>query len=226
MIKAFRCTLPLFIALGAIGAQAQYLTTHGASISVGATGQFNTTLNAEPETSVANAPFTPGGTYPVVVANKQQFPTQSVGFLTSLQIYPVSWAGVEFNYGFTHYQERYTFNYLNTGNPSALQQVRIPTDAHEATGAYLFHPRHIKFQPFIGIGGGAIDFAPSVAANQWRGAGLLELGFDMPVPRTHVGFRVEGRSLYYRAPNFYQPAISTISWRVTTEPSVSAYYRF
>jgi hypothetical protein len=226
MIKVFRSSLILCIALGTAGAQAQYLTTHKASLSVGATGEFNTVLSENPQTTMARAPLPVAGTYPVTVANQQQYETMSTGFLTTLQLTPVAWAGVEFNYGFTHYQERYTFNYTNTTTPTAQQQVHVPTDFHEATGAYLFHPKHIPFQPFLGIGGGAVDFAPSVAANQWRGAGLLELGFDIPIPSTHIGFRIEGRSLYYRSPNFYQPAISTASWRVTTEPAVSAYYRF
>jgi hypothetical protein len=226
MIKPFRLSLSIIIALGTLGAHAQYLKDHKATLSVGGDGQFSTILNAEPETSGANAPLPVSGTYPVIVQNKQQFTTDSAGLLTSLQIQPVTWAGVELNYGYTHYQERYTFNYTNTSTPTALQQVRVPTDAHEATAAYLVHPRHIPFQPFVGIGGGAIDFAPTLASNQWRGAGLLEVGFDMPVHWTHIGFRVEGRSLYYRSPNFRQPAISTISWRVTSEPVVSAYYRF
>ncbi|HEY4358554.1 MAG TPA: hypothetical protein VGN16_22600 [Acidobacteriaceae bacterium] len=226
MIQPIRRTLPLLLALGTLGAHAQYFKNHKASLSAGATGQFTTTLESAAETSNSNAPLPVSGTYPVTVANKQQFTTNSVGFLTSLQIHPVTWAGLEFNYGFTHYSERYTFNYTNTSTPTALQSVRVPVDWHEATGAYLVHPKHIPLQPFVGIGGGYIDFAPSNASNQWRGAGLLEVGLDVPVHWTHIGFRVEGRSLFYRAPNFYQPAISTLSWRATTQPVISTYYRF
>ena len=102
----------------------------------------------------------------------------------------------------------------------------MPTDQHELTAAYLIHPKHIPFQPFIGIGGGSIDFSPSNASNQWRGAGLLESGFDMRTHNPHLSFRIEGRSLYYRSPNFYQPAISTRSWRVTEQPTISAHYAF
>ena len=224
MFKFTRYTLPLFLI--AFSAHAQYLKNHKATLSVGGTGQFTTILNDDAEDVPAAAPLPVAGTYAVTVSNQKQYTTDSAGFLTSLQLQPAAWAGVEFNYGFTHYQERYTFNYINTATPTAQQQVRVPTDQHEATAAYLFHPKHIPFQPFLGIGGGAIDFAPTFGPNQWRETGLVEVGFDMPVHWSHIGFRVEGRSLIYRSPNFRQPAIATHSWRATTQPALSAFYRF
>jgi hypothetical protein len=226
MSITLRRILPILLVSGALSAHAQYLKSHKANISVGIDGQFSETLNAEPENSPAAAPLPVSGTYSVIVGNKQQYTTTSAGFLGSMQFHPVAWAGVELNYGFTHYQERYAFNYVNTSTPTAPEQVRISTDVHEATAAYLFHPKRIPFQPFMGVGGGALDFSPIGITNQWRAAGLLEAGFDIPVPSTHIGFRVEGRSLYYRSPNFRSSAISTISWRVTAQPVVSAFYRF
>lgn len=224
MSSSIRRILPLVLILALAPAHAQFMKSHGVSVSVGATGQFTTPLTATSTTGNYNVPFQSGSTtYAESISNQQQFTTDSAGFLTSLDMHPVAWAGVEFNYSFTHYSERYSFNYSST---SALQQVQVPVDVHEATAAYSFHPRHIPFQPFLNIGGGALDFAPGVASNQWRAAGLAEFGFDLPVHYRHIGFRVEGRSLYYRAPNFYQPAISTRSWRVTAEPSISTYYRF
>jgi hypothetical protein len=121
---------------------------------------------------------------------------------------------VEVNYGFTHYSELYNFN---ESSVTAGQQIRVPTDQHEATAAYVFHPRHIPFQPFVNIGGGALDFAPASTTNQWRAAGLLEAGFDIPTRNKHLAFRMEGRTLVYRAPNFNTSL---------EEPSLSAVYRF
>jgi hypothetical protein len=223
--------LPLAFFAAAISAPAQqaqdqhvnYFHTHGASLSVGGTGQFSTILEQSPSAGTYNIRSTNGTTQATVVSGQQQYTTDAAGFVASLGYHPVPWAGVEFNYGYTHYSERYGYNYAGT---AATQRTSIPTDWHEATAAYQFHPKFIPFQPFLNIGGGAIDFAPSNASNQWRGAGLLEAGFDLPVHYSHIGFRVEGRSLYYRSPNFYQPVISTRSWRVTTEPSISAFYRF
>jgi hypothetical protein len=223
-----QATTLLLLALPALSAQAQYLKTHDVSVSVGGMGQFSTVFTSNPTDVTTTAPFLPAGTYAVTVTQQHHATTDSAGGLATLQFHPVSWSGVELNYGFTHYQERFGFYYANTSTPGALQQVRIPTDAHEATGAYLFHVRRIPFQPFMAIGGGAVDFDPRnvSATNQWRGAGLAELSFDLPVHWTHIGFRVEGRSLFYRSPNFYNSAISNRSWRATSEPVLSAYYRF
>ena len=143
--------------------------------------------------------------------------------MLSLQFHPVAWAGLELNYGYNHNQERYTFNY---GNAPGTQGVSVNTDVHEFTAAYELHPKHIPLQPFVNIGGGSLDFAPNQGSNQWRGAGLVETGLDLPTHDPHFGFRVEGRSLFYRAPNFKTAAISTRSWRATVEPQFGTFIRF
>ncbi len=224
MMFNFRRSLAVLAALSAVAvtAQAQYLKTHGATLSVGGTGQFDKLLT----TDSSYRPFTypiQNGTTTTTVYNQQQYTTWSAGFVTSLQFHPVSWAGIALNYGFTHYQERFVQNYAIN---QAQGQTRVPTDAHEFTGGYLFHPKHIPFQPYVEVGGGAIDFAPWQGSNQFRGAGLLETGFDLPIKDQHFGFRISGRSLYYRQPNFYNSVISTRGWRVEMEPAVSAFYRF
>jgi hypothetical protein len=231
MIHSIRRVLPLALALSAVGAHAQYFKTHGFSVSVGGEGQYTHALTTNPNYyGVYTANNTLGTPEAVAVNNQQQYTTDSAGFLTSIAFHPKPWAGIEMNYGFTHYQERFLYAYTSAGNTTVLNNStmtrQIPTDAHEATAAYEFHPKHIPFQPFVNIGGGAIDFAPRNASNQWRGAGLLETGFDLPTHTPHIGFRVEGRSLYYRAPNFYQAAQSTRSWRATFGPSASVYYHF
>lgn len=222
MIPLLRRTIPAFLAVAACSAHAQYLKTHGASLSVGGTGQFSTILESNPS-PVPLTYTTPYGTASTTVTGQQQYTTWSAGFLTSLQLHPVSWAGVALNYGFTHYQERFQYSYAGAAGAGATQ---VPTDVHEFTGGYLLHPKHIPFQPYVEIGGGALDFTPSNASNQFRGAGLLETGFDLPVHNQHIGFRIAGRTLIYRSPNFFQPAISTRSWRSTEEPTISAFYRF
>lgn len=221
-MSILRRSVPVFLALAAITAHGQYLKSHGASLSVGGTGQFSTLL----ESNSSYQPFTysiPNGTTTTSIFLQQQYTTGSVGFVSSLQLHPVSWAGIALNYGFNHYQERFQYQYANTNTTG---HTNVTTDAHEFTGGYLLHPKHIPFQPYVEVGGGAIDFTPWVGSNQFRGAGLLETGFDLPVKNEHIGFRISGRSLYYRSPNFYNSAISSRSWRVTEEPAVSAFYRF
>jgi hypothetical protein len=227
MNNFLRRSLPALLALSAIGAQGQFYKLHGASVSVGGFGQFNRVI--ESDTQPRTAPFTTPFVGTTTETGQNQYTTQSAGGIASLQFHPVSWAGVELNYAYSRYSELYTYSYANA--PGTIDRSRIPTNQHEATGAYLFHPRHIPFQPFMGIGGGAVDFNPAFAAqtggiHQWRGAGLLEAGFDLPTVAKHIAFRVEGRSLYYRAPDFGSSTLSTRSWRVQAEPVVSAVYRF
>lgn len=228
--KFVQRALPLLlVTLGGI-AHAQnaephgYMQEHGFSLSAGATSPFDHTLTADPTGGTYTIPTPTGGVINTTVSGEQQYTTDSVGFLASLQFHPKPWAGVEFNYGFSHFSERYGFNYTAA---TTAQTLGINTDMHEATGAYQFHPKHIPFQPFVNIGGGALDFSPRSNGNyQWRGAGLMEAGFDLPTHNRHIGFRIEGRGLFYRAPNFGDPAISTRSWVATVEPSISTYYRF
>ncbi len=231
MAHTLRRMLPIVLALTAASAHAQYWKQHGLSISVGGDGQFTKSLTTNPNTGgVYNFPNSLGTPTPVAVNNQRQYTTDSAGFIASIAFHPKPWAGIEMNYDFTHYQERFAYSFASTGNTTvtntSIQQLRVRTDVHEATAAYQFHPKHIPFQPFVNIGGGALDFTPSNESNQWRGAGLLEIGSDIPTRVKHVGFRIEGRSLYYRAPNFYQPAFSTRGWRATVEPSASVYYKF
>ena len=199
-MKLTRLLAPVFaLSLAATAAQAQFYKLHNVDLTGSAVGQFTTPLTSN-NTGVT------------------QYTTDSFGGLFSLREHPVPWAGIEFNYSFTDFQERYV-------GPTYYQHVK--TDAHEATAAYIFHPHFRKLQPFVNVGGGYIDFVPSVAGpNQWRGVGLLEVGFDVPTSNPHFGFRVQGRTLVYRDPNFYSSQIGSKTWVSTEEPTLGAYLRF
>ncbi|MBW4039015.1 MAG: hypothetical protein HIU91_09110 [Acidobacteria bacterium] len=209
IIRTLRNALPLLLAFAAVGAQAQFYKLHSPDIAMGGVGQFTTTLTSDG----TNA----GGT-------NQQFTTNSDGLLISFQEHPVAWAGVEFNYGFTRYSQR--FGYYMPATPGVEHRRQFPNDVHEITAAYMFHARVFHLQPFINVGGGALDFMPDHYDHMWRGTGLVETGLDFPTKGGHLGFRIQGRTLIYRAPNFYRPRISTRSWVSTEEPSASVYIRF
>lgn len=183
-------------------ASGQFYKIHNADVAVGGTGQFTTSI-----TDQETVPH--------------QGTTDSAGFLLSFRDHPVAWAGIEFNYGYSSFSER--FIGLNS-----LPLASVALSAHEATAAYLFHPHFRKLQPFVGVGGGALYFHPyPVAFNpQWRGTGLFEIGADIPTSNPHLGFRVQARSLLYRAPNFNNSSIATSRWVATNEPSASVYVRF
>ncbi len=216
--------LPAFLLVAATGVHAQFLQSlKGGTVAIGATGQFSTPLTSGPRTGTFGVPTASGQLLTETVSNQQQNTTTSAGVLFQLGLHPKPWAGVELNYGYSRYSELYSFNYTST---AATQTLRVPVSTNEATAAYQFHPKHIPLQPFVNIGGGAIDFYPAFANNQWRAAGLVETGLDLPTPNKHIALRLQGRALIYRAPNFTNAAISTRSWRSTEEPSAAIVFRY
>ena len=198
----YALTVVCGLAFAAGSAQAQFYKLHNADIGGGAIGQFTTALPAQNSSNVQN------------------FTTNSFGGMFTLRDHPVSWAGLEFNYGFTEYHQYYQTY------PSGSAQTK--NDAHEATAAYLFHPHFRSLQPFVAVGGGYIDFVPvsTGGQNQWRGTGLVEVGLDIPTSNPHMGFRMQGRELVYRAPDFYQSNLASRTWVATSEPSFGVWYRF
>lgn len=213
----------LGLMLGAVSMQGQFNRLKGATFGVSATNVWATpvTNDATPASAIVG---TPPNASRQIISGQQQSATSKPGILATLGLHPVAWAGIELNYQFVQNEEVYSFYYA--GQPGVRQYARVPVAMHEATAAYQFHPPHIKFQPYVNIGGGAIDFYPYLASEQWRGTGLVETGFDIPTKSPHVAIRVQGRALIYRAPNFGNPGLSSRSWRVTEEPTLGLVYRF
>ena len=187
------------LSLTAVAAHGQFYKIHNGDVGGSAIGQFTTPLTTS---------------NPAI----QQNTTSSFGGLFSFREHPLPFAGIEFNYAFTEFSETYT---------ASAYTARTKTDVHEATAAYLFHPHFRKLQPFIGIGGGSLDFVPTgFGNNQWRSTGLLEAGFDIPTSNPHFGFKVQGRTLIHRAPNYQQPNLGSKTWVATNEPTFGTWYRF
>ena len=230
MKQVIRRSLPLVFSFAMIGAttsaHGQFFSNmyklKGGGLAIGGDGQFSTIISTNPSSGTYAFPGGPGS-LTESVSGQQQYTTFSAGVIGQLAFHPEPWAGFEVNYGYTHYSERFA---ISASSSSAPVTFSVPTSAHEATGAYTFHPKHIPFQPFLNIGGGGIYFNSNSNSSQWRGAGLAEVGIDLPTRNPHLAFRIEGRALFYRAPNFNTPALSTRSWRATEEPTLSAVYRF
>ena len=227
MLQAAKRSLLLLVAFSTaakLHAQYDYFKLHGGTLSVGATGPFTTQLTSNPVSGSYVVATPTGGVINTTVSNQQQFTTQSTGVLGSIQFHPKAWAGVEVNYGYTRYSERYAFTYSQRHPfPDSQCAHRPPTKPPEPTSS---HPHHIPLQPFVNVGGGALFFLPSGSAYMTRSVGLVETGLDLPTHNPHLAFRLQGRALFYRAPNFYNSAISTRSWRTTTEPGFGVVYRF
>ena len=198
--------IPLcLLIVSAVSAKAQFYKIHNGDLGVNAVGVYGIKTLDSNSGNVLRT-------------------TDTTGFLLSFKEHPVSWAGIEVNYGYAKFSNRFSYQ---SGTTSAT--LPITATRHEATAAYIFHP-HIKhLQPYVGVGGGALGFIPIAGAagsDQWRGAGLLEAGLDIPTSNPHLGFRVSGRALFYREPNFNVPVAATRAWTVAPEPTAGVYYRF
>jgi opacity protein-like surface antigen len=114
----------------------------------------------------------------------------------------------------------------------------IPTSITEVTGAFVYSPFAIKkFEPFLLAGAGALRFYPSYYAyvsnvlvplnsqNQTRPAFLYGFGFDY---RAYWKFavRLQYRGLFYQAPDFSVPGLTTSAKGHLAEPSVGLVFRF
>jgi hypothetical protein len=199
----FLSAIFVFACIGAANTSQAQSKFHGADIGVAATGQFTT--------SITSQDFATNGS-----ALPHQWTTESPGVLITVRDRPVPWAGMELNYQYTKFDE----NFFTSG------PISIPTNVHELSAAYLFHMHMHKLAPYIGVGGGGLDFVPaSGITSQWRGTGLVDLGLDVPT-HSKWGYRIGARDLLYRAPNFYNAGLASSRWVSTEEPYGGVYIKF
>lgn len=157
-----------------------------------------------------------------------QATTMSPGAVVSFHAQPYDWAGIEMNYQFTRFSERYDVHGVPGGGS---YPEYVPTSVHEGTAAYMVHFHHLyHFSPFVAVGGGYLDFQPSPnlpsnVHHQWRGAGLADVGFDFQTVSA-LGFRIGARELAYRAPDFTVGQLSSSRWVSTEEPYAGVYVKF
>lgn len=197
--------------------RAQVLKWKGADLGVSGTGQFTTSITSQTYEQSTGILLPHNGT------------TDSVGALVTLQDYQIPWLGFEVNYGYTHFTQNFY------AGPGDTNHVQVPNGMHEFTAAYLLRKRTHGVTGHLAIGGGAIDFDAGLATqtrpgffdtpNQWRATGLFDVGLDMQT-KSNLGFRIGGRDLLYRAPNFHSAYLSSSRWVSTEEPYAGVYVRF
>ncbi|WP_419805837.1 hypothetical protein [Terriglobus sp.] len=190
-----------------------YWHTHGFDLAGLATGRLQQNIDEQGPTTVG-----------------QSF---DAGFLASVREHPVSWAGIEFDYGYQKYTEHYRFSQTQ---PFVGYQ---PIQQHEATAGYVFHIKTPWIQPFVVLGGGGVYFKSSrvqppngsglnnTIGDQWRGAYMANIGFDITSKRAkNFGLRIEEHSLFYKAPDFYQANLRSNAYVHQAMPSAGFFYRF
>lgn len=155
--------------------------------------------------------------------------TNSAGLLLGYRLHITSWEGVEFEYGYTRNGQRYIVPSTAPGTPAT--NFGITTNMQELVGnEVITTPRILGiFQPFLLAGGGALIFSPRgtstlALSRQTRGALNAGAGLDFHVG--HMGARAEFQELWFKIPDFGNPALATSKWTHVSQPSVGLILTF
>jgi hypothetical protein len=182
-----------------------YWATHGFDLAASVNGRYQQTVTDQ-QPALTN-------------------PTEGLGVLVNVREQVVPWFGLEMNYSYSRYSER--FNSAATG----LAIGRLQQDQHEATAGYILHIKAPGIQPFVTLGGGAINFRGTKANpqfdNQWRGTYMYEVGFDfVSRKQPHFGVRVQEHGLFYKAPDFHVASLRSNGYIHQAMPSAGVFFRF
>ncbi len=134
------------------------------------------------------------------------------------------WLGYEASYDYTRFSDFYS------GQAFGYQH-----NLHQFNGDYYVHgPKAFGIQPFAVAGVSGVVFSPTLNGGQntpWqiRPGANFGAGINYPLLTSHLGVRLQYRGVYYEAPDFSPnglPALSTNSYRLTSEPLAGVYIRF
>jgi len=128
------------------------------------------------------------------------------------------------------------FNYGHATNTQSVVangvKQSLDSGMHEVTGSYEYRFSLGKVEPFIGGGGGLLQFNPAKTASlnptpnsQNKPALLYAAGADYYVTE-HFGAQFQLRGLVYAAPSFSNEAFRTNTMHNTLEPTVGLVLRF
>ena len=191
------------------------------SVSLGAGAQLTTTRVSTDFQNIGVQSFDPSATV-----------------LGSIRQSISPWLGYSANFGYTRSteQNRGIAAFYNLGS------FAIPTNAYEASLAYLFQKRlSPKLTGFADIGGGILGFLPvhrgDTAANfvpgkqrflvpsyQTRPLGVAAVGLDLRLTQ-RLDFRAEYRGLLFKFPDWSNGSVAK-NLTETNQPTVSLVYRF
>jgi opacity protein-like surface antigen len=168
-----------------------------------------------------------------------QTASQEPGLLATYRYFFTDHQGLEFNYGFTQFNQQYTG--ANSSSPLSLAglgltgtSLSVPTDTHEATVSYVYRlaARH-RLSPFVSAGTGVWVFSPQSSASFGTATGntfvtpdfLYSGGADFAFSRK-ISFRLGYRGHVLQAPGFGIGAIKTGSVTYLSEPFGGLSFRF
>jgi hypothetical protein len=156
-------------------------------------------------------------------------PTGSIGEVGTIRYTAKPYVGFEFNFVNSRYNQNITF-----GAPTPdLLPGGAQNNVHELTLGYIAHPpKFFGIQPFLGAGGGTMQFRPTPGGGQglprqWRAAYYYTAGIEDYFPTsTHFGMRLAFRQVIYLAPDFGQNYLTITRRARTSEPTLGFFVRF
>jgi hypothetical protein len=198
---SFAFTILAFTCFGfAAHAQVAQQVLHNSDVSIGAFGQFSTNVDGN---------------------GISQTTTKSLGGEAAFRHSYHWWLGYEAGYSYTRYADYYS-----------NQVFPVQHNMHEFSGTYLVQgPHALGFQPFGGAGVSAVLFSPSLnggqsVSYQARPGVNFTVGINHSILTSHLGVRLQYRGVYYKAPDFGEAALTTNSFRLTSEPTAGVYFKF
>lgn len=148
--------------------------------------------------------------------------SNTLGALVTLRYTKSPLLGVEANYSYARFTEKYS-GYIVGG---------AQTNASEYTVGYVAHgPTLLGLQTFASGGVGTIAFRPTPFGGQGlparaRLAFYYSVGLEQPVFSSHFGVRAQFRQIFYKAPDFDQNYLTINQRTFTSEPAIGFYLHY
>lgn len=165
-----------------------------------------------------------------------QTASQEPGVLATYRYFFTDHQGLEFNYGFTRFNQEYSNGLVAqplAGLGLAGNSLSVPADTHEANFSYVyrFAARH-RLSPFVSAGGGVWVFSPqspaigTATANTFVSPDFVYSGgADFAFSRK-VSLRLGYRGHVLEAPGFGIAALKTGSVTYLSEPFGGLSFHF
>ncbi|SFS21272.1 hypothetical protein SAMN05421771_4121 [Granulicella pectinivorans] len=183
-------------------------------LAVSGAGYFNTTTTG---TNYLNQTVT-------------DVPGNTLGALVQIRYIAKPWIGLEFNYGYARYTQKYT----GSGGAASNTDFNFGLQANtsEYSLGYVAHPPIAIFglKPFIGGGAGTMAYKPTTYGGQGRqeqarALYYYDVGLDDMISE-HIGLRAQFRGSNSLAPDFGQNYLTILKRTWITEPAVGVFIKF
>ncbi len=152
-------------------------------------------------------------------------PSKTVGALVTLRYVFKPLVGLEFNYGYARYNQKFT------GVSGTSGVFGVQNDAKEYTFGYVAHLHQFSgVTPFVAGGAGTTAFRPTTNGGQGlltqaRATYYYAAGADASFG-THFGLRAQFRQKFYLAPDYGQNYLTILKHTNTIEPGIGFYVHF